>query len=260
MLEFPGAENKFFEDIFCFPWNSTGLNNAQGNRTWRLKGRATVGTRSEKSESEGKVHVIRPALFVHDRSLQCHPSDIDNARLLQRLRALGKQRKGRPPPFKEQFARLDFQSIQAGTCLLYRLNAFTYSVSAELALAVLDGAPIPESVPLATLSLSAIAPNFPSPTRPKPEALPRLIQVLDFKPIPHVTDMFYNLRTYGPIHSLKLDTPIGCVVKFWHESNALVAQMKPVDVAGTKVKLDAYDPNTIFCNVITRTISSMYDY
>lgn len=169
-------------------------------------------------------------------------------------------KQGRPPPFKEQFARLDFQSIQAGTCLLYRLNAFAYSVSAELALAVLDGAPIPESVPLATLSLSAIAPNFPSPTRPKPEALPRLIQVLDFKPIPHVTDMFYNLRTYGPIHSLKLDTPIGCVVKFWHESNALVAQMKPVDVAGTKVKLDAYDPNTIFCNVITRTISSMYDY
>jgi hypothetical protein len=119
---------------------------------------------------------------------------------------------------------------------------------AEMALATLDSAPIPETMPLSKLSLTTIAPNFPQPPLPKSDAFPCVIKAEEL-PSLSLPSLFMALRQFGPIYTLKDGTPIGCIMQYFERADSLAAQNGEISIEGRKIILRAYDPVVVFCNV-----------
>lgn len=125
------------------------------------------------------------------------------------------------------------------------LSTVSLSLAAEMALATLQGYPIPGANPSANLVLSPYPPTNPPTPLPPPNASPRLVKQL---PSGYTDTQLYLLfRPFGALASARTHTAFGKdtgVIEFWNEDDAKFAEreMHCAEVEGQNIAVQIYQP------------------
>ncbi len=137
-------------------------------------------------------------------------------------------------------------------------------LAAEMALATLQGAPIPGlAAPSLTLSLSH-SPTLEEPVPEKP-ILPQFAKTATGKyrvQTANAQQAFTWFRHAGPLVTVRVNVDVGyshftCVLEFWEASHAITAAKAVKDISESiheQFTLQTFDPFNLYCAVSCHTV------
>jgi hypothetical protein len=148
---------------------------------------------------------------------------------------------------EKTYLKLDFGSAQAGAFVSSFGYLQTFTWTAEVYYAWVNGNMIPGTFPLCKMTLRSTPPD---------ESTVDLVPASDgyligcsTKDLPDILKLFRHLRQFGPIYALRNDCVRGWHVQFFENAKPITAKEGEAMADGKKLTFEPFELNAVICEV-----------